>query len=480
MMDFSLGKMPWEGTQDNLQKMKDVKSWAGKAGKRWVGNKSEEFEMQWVPFRYKDVLPMLPKDDPIEDYDNDISKFIMPEREGLKAEKQLIQSLANMRFYELNDEEDEFEDELEFANFEPEPEPITPIKQIIKPRPRKFTPPLVSDNDDLILTSVREVVKKRKKTDNVPDGRVSKRPAKPPQEDDRFSAANMLRNFMAVRRGSVLPELESSIKDPSSSSSLPNIPQKPSQQPTPPTITPAPRLNPHPPRASFIVSTALLSQRSLFRRIKAVYPNATFIERDYTDPFTTASDDAELIISPKVGLIYTSLQALQQRPLPGETAAFASGATIKTRVQQLCLKYERLVIIVWNRNSIVPTPSDTAVLDDFGKFTAALGRECSLTVQHVQGPEESVAAWTACAMMNLGSWWELVEEESAWEGRLRAVGLNAFAAQAVMGMFGEDVAAFFKLGTREMMERAGGVVGERVIRRVMANLDKSLVGSERR
>jgi hypothetical protein len=494
VLNFDLQKPPWKLARSNTENFRDIQSWGGLAARKVHGLRSLQIEMEWCFFEAEHL--QLPK----ESMDGDEEAFLVSAADCEAADKALLNELQS--FQRQDDGWDR--DILDEPVSRREPEDITVINddyetQIQNPRPQR-------SNDTL---SVEDLIKNRKrkeapKTENTPSedhfAIATKRTKIPPQ--DKFCAINSLDAFMTVRARTINYTTEASKlamnrENPgrdSAGKGLEKTPLPASSHPEP-APTSIPRTGPNivltPGPRTFIVSTDLLSQRTLFRYVKSLYPSASFVERDfstliaYGNPAifapTTARpssdtpsssiilsrpvEDADLILSPKCGLIITTLQKLRQRCLPGEMASFNSGSAVKDRLLHICGRYERLILLIHNPQ---PSSSDRDVIARFIGFTAALS--CAVAVRVADGNEEVLARWIVAAMAAEHGKYKLIEEETQWEQFLRVVGLNAFAAQAVIRQFTlqgrGDMRGFLAMEAEEKVRLFARVVGGNVMGRV--------------
>lgn len=160
----------------------------------------------------------------------------------------------------------------------------------------------------------------------------------------------------------------------------------------------------HLPPCSVIVSSILLQRRFLLKQIEHLYPSAEIIYRDYTLTHS-ASDEADMILSPSTGLIFTTIQQVKQRALPGQP----DRSSLKERILRLQARYERLLIMISEgltremeeRGSPRPADSrDEDALAQFEAFTATL--EGDLLVEFVRGGEHGFARSLVRKMAEFG------------------------------------------------------------------------------
>ena len=237
---------------------------------------------------------------------------------------------------------------------------------------------------------------------------------------------------------------------------------------------------------SFIVNSQVLAQRHLFRRLEQLFPSANFIERDLSSCGTHPSvagvaDEADLILSPSTGLLWTTLQKIKQRPLPGQ-AHTVGHSTIKARIQATAPHYERLFVLVSagaggpspGLGSRMPHSSPDAPLDerdslafaDLSAFVATLTTHGDdVSVSFIPGGEETLARWIVSLMAQFATPQQqkegsLMAEETAWEMFLRRAGLNACAAQVVLAEVG-GLEKFVRMGREARVRRLEVVMGGR-------------------
>lgn len=280
----------------------------------------------------------------------------------------------------------------------------------------------------------------------------------------------------------------------------------------------------------FVASMTFLQSRKLARIVQRLYPRAILIERDFSlhsaDPEafnnstgslinqgpqprkgielemqsvnfeSTMADEANIILSPGIGLLWTNLQKIKQRSLPGQI----SRSSIRDRIIRTAKRYERLVILIGEGNdcttdldgddaiqrSLNPiTDCDCAALAEFMAFCSTLRED--VQALFVPGGDEQLARWIVATMIKYGSDnMNLVQDETLWELFLRRAGMNAFAAQAVLCELGPSsqdfetgqelvesgLTAFVQMSLEERLRRFEGLLGGRsVLIRVSERLD---------
>jgi len=461
VMDFSIPKLPWAITQQDVENLRYLDDWAGRAKKKWRGIKSIEIDMLWAPFTRESAARPRER---IEDTEGSVQQLLVTEEDCASAEEELFDSLISLTIGE-----DETAEVLDYALLENKQ--MTEVKS--KALPERKRKQLASD-------PLADLFKKKRKP-VVTTGETQK--PKENTEDkimfDGFSAASALDAFMRSRGVIPAPPIDTPRQKmppptlPVKAALLPSTTQ-PTTQPLPYPAAPAPA--PNLPPADFIVSTTLLSERSIFRSIKLLYPAARFIERDFlavVHAIPTLGpgsgrivvSDADLIVSPTSGLILTTLRRLCIRsPLQGGTPPTEYGRDIKTRMIEVSKRFEHLQVLIRAPLKVL-SPSDAKGLSGFMEFAASLEAQCKVEPRLVADTEEEIVRWIVAAMKSHSH--RLVEEESEWEVFLRQGGLNTMAAQVLLqasGHFG-GIQAILDMPDEERRARFAGLVGDRVLAR---------------
>ena len=519
VMDFSLPIAPWKAstrtttsrkTDDVYKEMlKEMKAlhFSNDPSKKhiWPMNGKAERELKWAAF--PTALGKVETQERILD-DGSLAKYLaQPERvnidtltwkpEGLRILDELAESdeevLEEGNFPEENNMESLIRKrklELEVADTSPSSDGIS---RATKARP--------SSNRD-VTTRLAEVNVENKKEVQA----AQRNENSGSTFADSFSAMGALDDFLNVRKGIIeKPKLKADHHFPGApSTKQPILVQADTAKPTSKSIMPSPIVTPPITPCPFVVSASFLSNRNLSREIQTSFPSAEFIERDFslylasqqrlpsksnTAPplLSTMADEADMILSPSTGLIWTTLQKIKQRSLPGKVARSA----VRERILGASPRYERLLVMVSEdrqaNDSIVPSQldyNDCEALVEFTTFCSSLHSE--VTVTFIGGGEEDLAKWIAAMMVKYGivdQEVKLLQDETLWEVFLRRAGMNAFAAQAILGKlkapeqpqshevdFG--LTAFVKMTLEERLARFETLLGgRRVLNRVSKVLD---------
>ncbi|OTB06001.1 hypothetical protein M426DRAFT_21427 [Hypoxylon sp. CI-4A] len=273
----------------------------------------------------------------------------------------------------------------------------------------------------------------------------------------------------------------------------------------PATSAPCPELGL--PSISTKIIKALTLERGVFSRLEELYPNAQIIERDFDRCNTVAwssnsvsrspvesplAAEADIIVSPTTGIVVTTLLKAMQRPLPGHKGL----SLIRKRTQSVSLRYERLIVLVSEGNRHDETARDLTTAEcaayaDFAGFVAGL--DTDVQVYYVGGGEDTLTKWIISFLIRYAPEAArvqdiLIQDETLWELLLRRAGMNAYAAQAILGQLkgpddddveGEEfekygLPAFIMMTPEQRVEAFRGLMGgERVLRRVNELLETS-------
>ena len=245
---------------------------------------------------------------------------------------------------------------------------------------------------------------------------------------------------------------------------------------------------------TFIISTTLLTQRSLIRRIRTLYPTAHLLERD----FPSSANEADLALSPSTGFILTTLQRLHQLPLPGSADVLPP---VHARLLRTAPRFARLVVLV-AQSAVGPELAplgltDARALTALQAFARSepfvrLGTAVEVLFAPSEGEAEDVAPWVVRLMMRYrrdgpepgisgedGEGEDVGESpRETWLGR---AGLNALAARTVLGeLEGKGVGGekdeasalrrFVTMRDAERAEHWGKVLGRSVLQRIARSL----------
>ena len=432
-MDFSLPIPPWKRDMESPGSGKHDIASAFMSGIKaahfsngaWPLSRKAERELKWTPFPA--ALGKVEIQETISDDDDLLEEYIaQPESTDVTTLTPKPPGLC------ILDELADSQEELEPATF-------------------------LEEND------IQSLVRKRKyelEVDNSsshPRGKLKKDTSTVAASLEPFSTVNALATYMDVRRGNVPKPNVEAVKDtpkPADVQKAKAMADLPEGNRVRNTSVPKPNL-PTPPIATptlavpFIVSTSFFSNRQLARHVQSLYPSAELIERDfnlYLEPQerpnpkakgtpilqSSLADEADLILSPGAGIMWTTLQKIKQRSLPGQVARSA----VKERLVRTSPRYERLIVLIPDpradeRNEL--DKDDCETLIDLTSFCSTL--ESDIQVTFISGGEDNLAKWIVAFMIKYGVTdpdLKLIQDDTLWEVFLRRAGMNAFAAQAIL------------------------------------------------
>ncbi|KAL9088450.1 MAG: hypothetical protein Q9165_006174 [Trypethelium subeluteriae] len=498
----------------------------------WLGVTKLERHLTWTPFPVK--MAKLANEEQIQG-DSILADVLEQLSMGETIDSaSLTWKPEGLRILDASEEEDDDLEEGVFMVDQQDMQSLIRKRKLEIDEEEKFPKKILSES-----THPQE-------TDGLPQGGTQKSASQPASEEGNetqrhdsglmfgglFSAATALQNYMSLHGGKRIPTTEGiQVKKPSQKPAQEQafpVPSYPCEQtvgrmsaafaatePPPVKALPFPTLSIPTTPTPFIINSQVLTQRHLFRRLEQLFPAANFISRDSapissssSEPSPSTTSDADLTLSPSTGLLWTTLQRIKQRPLPGH--ATPQTTTVKTRIASIARRYERLLVLV-SEGAIAPTPParfptlaaqdpsaaqpsmderDALALADLVAFATGMEDEVSVSVSYVAGGEDELAHWIVGLMVRFGvpeRGGTVVREETLWEGWLRRAGMNAFAAQAVLGELrvdlekgelGGGLAAFVKMGRDERIRRFEGMLGgRRVLERVSRVLDTRWVSA---
>ena len=262
-------------------------------------------------------------------------------------------------------------------------------------------------------------------------------------------------------------------------------------------------------RAQCIVSSTFMTLRGLVRHLQRLYPALDLIERDYGKATTRSvqnttpgrfpatswsaesfGNEVDIIVSPTTGILLTTVQKLHQRPLPGSKAPQA----LQARLVSVAPEYESVVLFVSQslNKDIAPTAltaSDSTAVAEITAFSkSAYFKSLNVDVSVVLsvGGEKHLAHWLAAYVaQHSPSIPDIILklEETRWEVWLRRIGLNAFAAQALLSALGNSgtskdsngtsfgLAELVRMQASERTRMFSGLLGSAAMDRVNRVLD---------
>ncbi|KAH7150506.1 hypothetical protein B0J13DRAFT_289844 [Dactylonectria estremocensis] len=244
----------------------------------------------------------------------------------------------------------------------------------------------------------------------------------------------------------------------------------------------------------FIVSMSL--SRSVMSSIEKSWPHLELIDKDFSqynevkwssssaqcqEVISPLSFEADVVLSPSVGMILTTMLKVKQKPLPGSTLL----APLRNRIQRVSEKYESLFVFVSEANPHgeyvgTPSASDMTAYADFVRFTTSL--QAGITTELVHGAEETLSKWVLALMARFATaslkFAHLISaHDTEWGLFLRRAGMNIVASQVLERMLEADfgdlgMIRFLDASLEEMVLKYGLVMGHRVLTNVCRQLRK--------
>ena len=228
-----------------------------------------------------------------------------------------------------------------------------------------------------------------------------------------------------------------------------------------------------------IVTAQLLANRNLVRTLNNMLPGLEMVERCQLQQ--AEDSEADITISPKSGLLITTLQKLNQRPLPGQKNFFS----FRDRIAAVSCRYEKLYVLVSEgRPAQTLDERDAEAITGLISFVAAQ-IDIEVEVKYVPGEMTAMCEWIAAIISSDSDAKDikLLAEETTWERFLRVAGLNAFAAQVIsaklqkLGIEGQrdsslGLSAFVSMSVDERVQQFGPLLGgDYVLRRASGVVD---------
>lgn len=201
----------------------------------------------------------------------------------------------------------------------------------------------------------------------------------------------------------------------------------------------------------FIVcANTLNTNKALFRVIERLWPLATFIEREWVRPGNQkmsqpgvqdpAPDEGDIIASPSTAIILTTLARARQKPLPGQESSFCG---VKDRIAVVASRFERIVVLVHEASTAsgdmhhILDERDSVTMAELNAYTTNVNAE--VQILYVPGNETALGKWTVAILNRYATRFRgpetnppLLQEQTLWEQFLRRLGMNSFAAQAIL------------------------------------------------
>ncbi|KAK5108979.1 hypothetical protein LTR62_007613 [Meristemomyces frigidus] len=255
--------------------------------------------------------------------------------------------------------------------------------------------------------------------------------AGPPSRVGELLGAGDLSYFMKLQGGTRVPSPPAKTTGTVTQVSVPAavmvVPEV--LEPVPMPVIPLPQLQNLKSPIQVIFSTKLFANRVLIRSLQSQLPMLEMIERS-----NLLATECDIVLSLGTALILTTLQKMKQKPLPGQHDHFG----LRERVTGLSSRYETVIVLVSEgkdglTHSNEMDDRDCSAVTEFMAFGSSLAT--MVEVYFVPGGMAELYRWLAAIISQRAGveGVKLLQDETQWERFLRVVGLDAFAAQAVLG-----------------------------------------------
>lgn len=190
--------------------------------------------------------------------------------------------------------------------------------------------------------------------------------------------------------------------------------------------------------------------------------------------------DIPMLLSPKHAVIITTLQALTQRPLPGQGSGAKSA--IHDQVSVLSRESSLEVLIV-----LISTPSfalsDQTTMLSFSAYCDTISQSSTCYTQPIYIPsgQTELHSWVTKLLHKYAFHTQdmiFLDGATVWERFLVKAGMNPFAAQVLLGLWKEhdrggvwDLRAFVQMNPAERHQRFESIVGGHVLETVSRRID---------
>lgn len=246
-----------------------------------------------------------------------------------------------------------------------------------------------------------------------------------------------------------------------------------------------PNIAPHPvvsiKELQLVVTSSGILTRHVMRCLRKLVVDVKDVERDFAASFHmggTKTNDADILVSPTVGIILSSAPEIQQQPLPGSKTM----SKIRTRIVKLAHKFEKLYILVKTDGS---TTFIYQGITDIINFSKQHGLACGTVIEILLcvGEEEQARQVLTIAESHSPSTdsFSLMDEVSRGELWLRKeADLNTYAAQALLELMisifqvnrEEGLTTLRRMTDEDRIQRLIPFVGEKCITRLNLALSR--------
>jgi hypothetical protein len=439
VMDFNLLPPPWKtrsrssGTkesslkaqQDDWRKLSiSMKMHSAQFQDYGLWKLNGKMERQLEPYPFQAELGKVPEEVGINDTRYIAAIMSDMSMKNAVASDDLVckpEGLRIMRSTELGSDEDDQPEPLQHEEAQTEDE--RDIDSLVRKRRRELDLPEKNTEYRVLPAAVRLPVRSRDGQQTMPQARMTLSP--PPSggipampHSDRFfngqfATISGLSNFMdSMGQQRKKPRRDERLKSNLQASAQPTIlsalgsvaAHSVTKKVAPEQVVVIPFSLPQlhsqlPPRCVILSLDLLQTYRAVLRTVfKEMYPAAGHVERDFSS--VNDAPEADILLSPGTGLVFTSLQKIKQKVLPGQAAQLTG---IRERIIKLAARYEFLIVLLGDAmlpDTVSVDQRDCKAIADFSAFCSNCKAEVQL--HHVPAGEDNLAAWITASIYNYG------------------------------------------------------------------------------
>lgn len=357
-----------QGSQHRL--IQDTCDGLSRSEVKWSMSSKAEQALQWLPFPHHLGKPKLEGDFD----DGSLARFLTElNLDGEVDLERLTWKPDGLRLLDVDEFEDdeldvaEFESDVDSANTETPmlpgasslSEQVTTLPRVI---PHGLNAPLApKDNriDTQEWSSMDSLLQSRKMR-----LRAGAKSARSDTGLDMFAKVHGLKYANVPAKVHATPSNAQKTESSNRNTTVASINLDQAQDATCEVEIPLPEIQASAGPLQVIMSHTWMQNYQFVRRLEKLLPNIDMIERDFTfsssgaDPrkssHASADLEADMTISPGTGVMFTNLQKLKQKPLPGQNGSFG----MREQVAVIATRYERLIVLVGDR----PTMDDLSLI----------------------------------------------------------------------------------------------------------------------
>ena len=483
VMDFSIPASEWEL---NLWNAITMFRWIREntpvewQGIKWIYNRAAEQRMVWAPIAH--LKKMKPLEEKIDEDPRIVRNFFSPiPDDDVPRSEEYVYKTPGLAIFQINEYDD---DQDEYVTPPNSPKQQQSTLFALNDQPLKLSSPANTSRHrasddwhnppdltvllDIEQRRISETIQKKQSnkrlrgeeekhtdTDAISSGLIPSTNVLKGVMAEYTDFSSLVDNFLDMNfpKKPKLTHSSNFQKQDTFTEAQPpfnSAPQSPVPASTPiPALAPTIVLPNTPPR---VVVSSTVSMMVL-NHLKQLVPGIELIMRSPLDLHCSDSapkvHEADIAVSPATGILLTTMINLRQKPVPihqGASSIVAAKATDNFRrtTANVACRHSRLIVLVSENNKHSETASsisqaDANALAELQGFAAALRGTAIVQVIYVGGGVETLAKWITAIICQYhpaeGQPFRnyLLSVETMWEVFLRRAGMNAFAAQLVLG-----------------------------------------------